>query len=302
MTTPHSHVPAGTIVVGVDGSDGSLRALTWATAQALLEHRALTLVHGLGPAGTAWAGQVGLDHRVLLDALRQDGTAILDAAREHVRTKAPDVEVHEVLHISDPREVLLEMSREAGMVVLGSRGRGTLRSLLLGSVSVSVTKHAHCPVVVLRPAERGTVRNGVLVGVDGTARSREVLEFAYRIAAARDLPLTVLHSYWYGAVLVEGIPQGLTSESELEEQRLLLAETVAGMAEKFPEVRARAELAHGLADDCLVRASARMDLVVVGAHAGGVRTQLTRGSVASSVVEHARTTVAVVPSRSDDDA
>lgn len=298
MTTAHSHVPAGSIVVGIDGSDSANRALDWATAQAVLEHRPLCLVHGLGPAGTAWAGQVGLDHQVLLDALRQDGSAILEAARQHVLAKASDVDVHEVLHISDPREVLLELSADASMVVLGSRGRGSIRSLLLGSVGVAVSKHARCPVVVLRPAHRGAVRNGVLVGVDGTEMSRDVLEFAYRVAAGRDLPLTILHSYGYGAVLVEGIPQGLGADPELEEQQVLLAETVAGMAEKFPEVRARTELAHGPAADCLVRGSERMDLVVVGAHAGGLRTRVTRGSVAASVVEHACSAVAVVPTRS----
>jgi len=225
------------------------------------------------------------------------GTAILETARKHVAAKAPDLEIHDVLHVSDPREVLLELSRNASIVVLGSRGRGSVRSLLLGSVGVAVSKHAHCPVVVLRPAQVGAVRNGVLVGADGTERSREVLEFAYRIAAARDLPLTVLHSYWNAAALVEGIPQGLAAETQLEEQRLLLAESVAGLAEKFPEVRVRTELAHGSADDCLVGAAQRMDLVVVGAHYGGPLSRLTRGSVAASVVEHSPCTVAVVPTR-----
>lgn len=298
MTTPHPHVPAGCIVAGVDGSDSASRALDWATDQAVVEHRPLAIVHGLGPAGFAWAGQVGLDPQALLDALRLGGTVVLDAARQQVLDRAPDIELHEVLHDSDPREVLLEMSRTASMMVLGSRGRGALRSLLLGSVGVALTKHALCPVVVLRPAHGGVVRNGVLVGVDGTVRSREVLEFAYRIAAARDLPLTVLHSYWHLVPLVEGVPQGLADADELEQQRLLLAETIAGMAEKFPEVRVQTEIAHGLAGDCLIRESNRMDLVVVGAHAGGFRTQITRGSVAASVVEHACSAVAVVPTRS----
>lgn len=295
MTTPHPHIPAGSIVVGVDGSESGTRALDWATNQALLEHRPLTLAHGLGPAGLAWAGQVGLDQQVLLDALAMGGTEILEAARRHVAAQAPDLEIHDVLHVLDPREVLLELSLTASMVVLGSRGRGSVRSLLLGSVGVAVSKHAHCPVVVLRPARTGAVRNGVLVGADGTQRSREVLEFAYRIAAARDLPLTVLHSYWDATALVEGIPQGNAAEEQLEEQRLLLAESVAGMAEKFPEVRAQTEVVPGPAGDCLVDAAQRMELVVVGAHYGGRLSRFTRGSVAAAVVEHSPCTVAVVP-------
>lgn len=297
MTTSLSHVPAGSIVVGVDGSESGHRALDWATAQAVLERRPIVLVHGLGPAGTAWAGQVGLDHEALLDALRLGGSALLDAARRQVLVKGPDVEVHDVLHVSDPREVLLELSERANMVVLGSRGRGPVRSLLLGSVGVAVMKHAHCPVVVLRPAQPGLVRNGVLVGCDGTERSREVLEFAYRVAAARDLPLTVLHSWSAPVPLVEGVPSDLSADTSYQEELRLLAESVAGMGEKFPEVRVRTELAHGPADACLVRAAQRMDLVVVGAHQGSPLAYLTRGSVAASVVEHARCAVAVVPAR-----
>ena len=59
------------------------------------------------------------------------------------------------------------------MVVLGSRGRGPMRTLLLRSVGVAVTKHAECPVVVVRPGNRGLVRNGVLVGADGSEHSQE---------------------------------------------------------------------------------------------------------------------------------
>lgn len=296
MITPHPHAPAGSIVVGVDGSESGTRALDWAAGQALLEHRPLTLAHGLGPAGMAWAGQAGLDAQVLLDAMRVSGTAVLEAARKHVVAQAPDLQIYDLLHVSDPREVLLELSYDASMVVLGSRGLGAIRSLLLGSVGVAVSKHAHCPVVVLRPAQAGAARDSVLVGIDGTERSQEVLEFAYRIAAARDLPLTVVHCYWNTAI-VAGIPQGLGDASELEEQRLLLAESVAGMAEKFPDVRVQSQVAHSHADDYLIRAASRNDLVVVGDHHGGPLSHLTRGSVAASVAEHAPCTVAVVPVR-----
>src|SRR6478736_648774 len=77
------------------------------------------------------------------------------------------------------------------MVVLGSRGRGRVSSLLLGSVGVAVVGHATCPVVVRRPA-RDRVRRGVLVGTDLTDDSRPALEFAYGLASVRHLTLTVL--------------------------------------------------------------------------------------------------------------
>ncbi|MCW2794499.1 MAG: UspA domain protein [Nocardioides sp.] len=292
-------IPSGSIVVGLDGSPSSTQALDWAIDQAGLEHRPLTLAHGVGPGQTLWLGQSGFDHRLVVTAMREDGQAVLDAAREHVAARAPGIEVHQTLRLADPREALLELAREAAMVVLGSRGRGPVRSLLLGSVSVAVSRHAPCPVVVLRPHNRGAIRQGVLVGADGTASSGTTLEFAYRVASQRHLPLTVMHCFWDLRSITAGPAMVLAGEPDLEAERLLLAESVSGLGEKFPDVHVTTELARGMADDCLVRAAERMDLVVVGRHLHSPVSGLVRGSVASAVLEHAPSIVAVVPDPRD---
>ncbi len=288
-------IPSGTIVVGVDGSPSSERALDWAIEQAGLEHRPLTLAHGVGPGHTAWMDQSGFDHRLVLDAMHEDARAVLDAARAQVTQRAPALEVHEVLRLADPRQTLFELSEEAEMVVVGSRGRGPVSTLLLGSVSVAVVRHASCPVVVLRPLNRGEVRRGVLVGADGTARSLPTLEFAYRQASLRNLPLTVMHCFWDARSAAAG--SGLVGAGgvDLEDERRVLAESVSGMGEKFPEVHVTTELARGMADDCLIRAGQRMDMVVVGSHLKHPTSGALYGSVAAAVVEHASCIVAVVP-------
>lgn len=288
-------IPSGSIVVGVDGSPSAQRALEWAIDQAVLEHRPLALVHGVGPGSTVWMDQAGFDHRTALEAMHDDAQLILTGAHTQVTRRAPDVEVHEVLRTSDPREALLEISQHAAMIVLGSRGRGPIKSLLLGSVSVAITRHAACPVVVLRPRNLGIVRSGVLVGADGTPSSLPTLEFAYRQASLRGLPLTVMHCFWdvRGANLGAGIVAD--DEPNLEGERLLLAESVSGMGEKFPDVNVRTELARGLPDDCLIKAADRMDMVVVGFHRQHRVPGMVYGSVASAVVEHASSIVAVVP-------
>ncbi len=288
-------IPSGTIVVGVDGSPSAARALEWAIDQAVHEHRPLTLVHGVGPTGVVWIEQSGPDHRVALDAVREDARKVLDDALAAVHHRAPGLEVHEALRVADGRQALLEESKDAAMVVVGSRGRGPVKSLLLGSVGVAVTRHAACPVVVVRPNNPGLVRQGVLVGVDGTAPATETLEFAYRMASLRGLPLTVMHCFWDARPIspVDEAIGGTTAD--LEDQRLLLAESVSGMTEKFPDVHVRTELTRGLADEALVRAGAHMDLVVVGAHHGSTMSEIVYGSVAASVVEHASCPVAVVP-------
>ncbi len=149
--------------------------------------------------------------------------------------------------------------------------------------------------MVLRPHNAGTVRRGILVGADGTERSSTTLEFAYRQASLRGLPLTVMHCFW--DVRSATIGSGIVADDEpdLEVKRELLSMSVSGMTEKFPDVPVRKVLARGLADKCLVAAAETMDMVVVGARERGSLAGMVYGSVASAVVEHASSIVAVVP-------
>lgn len=288
-------IPAGTIAVGVDGSPSSERALTWAVEQAVADHRALTLVHAVGPVGAVWMDQAGYDTRIGLRAMQTHSQELLAKAHEEVEGKAPGLAVHEMLRVADPRNLLLEVSRKSAMVVIGSRGRGPVRSLLLGSVGVAVTRHGECPIVVVRPGNPGLVRRGVLVGVDGTERSLLPLEFAFRQASQRQLPLTVLHAFYDVRATVTSPHLVLERGADLEEKRLLLAETISGMREKYPDVPVTTELALGLADECMVKMAERMNLVVVGSHHGGAAAEFLFGSVPATVVEHATCPVAVVP-------
>lgn len=285
---------AGTVVFGVDGSESAGHALAWAVDQAVAERRALTLVHAISPLTALRWDQADGGSR-LEEATQREGLELLGVARKAVAERAPDLEVREVLRVMDSRALLLALSEEAAMVVLGSRGRGPIRSLLLGSVGVALSRHARCPVVIHRPSNPGTVRRGVLVGIDGSQDSRSVLEFAFSQASVLGLPLTVLYSFWDAQAAVAGAHRVDVHAREFEEQRLLIAESVSGMGEKFPDVRVDTELARGYPGDCLVRAGAQMHMVVVGAHRGGAASGFVFGSTATTVVEHATCAVAVVP-------
>ena len=190
------HSKSGSIVVGVDGSPHAARALLWAIKQATVEHRRLTLAHSINSASPAFIDAAIVDSRSSRSILEMAGQQVLDEARSTVEETAPDLEVHEAFALADPRDVLLQLSEKADMLVVGSRGRGRVRSLLLGSVSAALVQHAHCPVVVVRPEHDDVVRNGILVGFDASPESRPVLEFAYREAHLHQLPLTVLECLW----------------------------------------------------------------------------------------------------------
>lgn len=265
----------GCVVAGVDGSEHATRALRWAADQADLEGRSLALV-----------------------AVGESAVQSLTDAMAAARALHPDLEVRALAASGDPRQVLMDASDRAHLLVLGSRGRGAVASLLLGSVSSAVSAHAGCPVVVCRPVSDEVHRLGIVVGADGTAESRPVIEFAYRQASLRGLPLTVLHSFWDAAAAVAQYDESRGREPhhpDLEDLRASLSASVAGLAEVYPDVTVALTLRHGFADEALSPRHGGWDMVVVGRHPMTSLDRLLTGSVATSVLERARAPVAVVP-------
>lgn len=265
----------GAIVVAFDGSEHADRAVRWAVEQASLEHRRLAVV-SVGDKA---------------DMLAEDAVAA-------ARLGHPDLAVTGWALSGDPRQVLLDASRYAYLLVVGSRGRGAVKTMLLGSVSAEVSAHAACPVVVCRPAADGDAQAGVVVGADGTPESLPVIEFAYRQACLRDLPLTVLHSFWDAAAAVAQYHEARgqkADEPDLEDLRATLSASVAGLAEKYPDVPVTLTLKYGFADEALSPRHGGWALIVVGHHPMTSLGRLVTGSIATSVIERAHTTVAVVP-------
>ena len=288
-------VPRGSVVVGVDGSPASERAVPWAARQAALEHRPVALVHAASPTvATTWMGSPGFNSATVLQAMEDSGRAQLQAAAAAVHEQEPGVEVYRVLDRRDPRDALLALAGHAAMVVVGSRGHGPMVSMLLGSVSLAVSQHASCPVVVVRhDGEEGD--GGIVVGADGTVRSDAAVGFAFRQASLRSLPLTVVHAFW--SEQDEGYPSEARDyeQADLEDMRLLLAESIAGPEADFPEVKVSLHVERGIPDSVLLHACRSADLVVVGTHPTNAVYDLLAGEVSRSVLGHAHCPVAVVP-------
>ncbi len=294
----HQTISPGSIVVGIDGSSSSRRALGWAARQAALEHRPLALLHAahLGAAGDALRDRVpGTEVGRVLEDLAASGRALLCTAADQVRREEPEVELQEVLSTDDPRELLLAGAATAAMTVVGSRGRGPVKSLFLGSVSLAVSKHAAGPVVIVRETGSQVADGGVVVDVDGTVDCLPAIELAYRTAALRSLPLTALHVFWDAVHRESEVHVVRDDEDVLGDVRALLSESVAGMRERYPEVEDRLVLERGFRDRQLIRAAETAALVVVGARHRGRVDDFLHASVAATVVELARCDVVVVP-------
>lgn len=141
-----THERGERIVVGVDGSECSRRALAWAARQAELTGARLVVV-------TVWEFPVNLGWSLPWPEdfdPAADAASILDECVTDVLGSAPAVELETAVREGHPAPVLTQFSADATLVVVGSRGHGEFTGMLLGSVSEFLTTHAHCPVVVVR--------------------------------------------------------------------------------------------------------------------------------------------------------
>jgi nucleotide-binding universal stress UspA family protein len=292
-------IPAGSIVVGTDGSDHAERAVVWAARQAHAEARPLDIVHAYGRVGVgelAWLGTPGLDQNVLGRALHEAGETLVAEAREIAVLEAPGLVVRTHVLETDARDALVEASTSAHLVVLGSRGRGPLRTMVLGSVSHSVARLARCPVVVCRPQELREGRHEVLVGAEGSVASLPVIEFAFQQASLHHLPLVVMHGFVDPTLAARSGEGGTPAEpSDVVELKMLLSESVAGLREKYPDVEVDLQLSQGLVDQCLLHEAPEAELLIVGRSDVSAWSRLLYSSCALAVLERARTTVVVVP-------
>jgi nucleotide-binding universal stress UspA family protein len=287
----------GSIVVGVDGSEAAAAALDWAVRQAALEGRTLIVVHACGVPGAMQDFEDIVAHE---RGLRSVGRSIAREAVRDARLADPTIGVESVVTMGHAEKVLTEAAESAAMLVVGARGRGTVASALLGSVSATVAREAHCPVVVVRTFDvppSGLEERPVVVGVDGSPVSSAAVEFGFRMASVRGAPLTLLHATWDVREQASSVLD-LRSYSEKvnldEEEERLVAETVAGLCEKYPDVPVTETYRRGEPVRRLVEASRNASLVVVGSRGRRLLATTLLGSVSRGVAERAFSPVAVV--------
>jgi nucleotide-binding universal stress UspA family protein len=283
------------VVVGVDGSPGARAALVWAMTDAARRGARLEVVSAF-PVEVYWADPILIDER-RIEAVRADteghARALVDEVRTQTDGKAVDVDV-----VAAPGPVahgLLAAAEGAELLVVGSRGRGAVRSTVLGSVALHAVTHARCPVVVVHPgADVAPVRPRVVVGVDGSDGSREALARAVAEAGRLDADVTAIaaysvRTYWSGAYQAAVPPVERLREAVRSQAEGMVAEVGA-------PPRVAVLPVEGPAGDALVRAADGAELLVVGSRGRGAVRGMLLGSVALHCVIHAPCPVMVVPS------
>jgi nucleotide-binding universal stress UspA family protein len=288
------------IVVGVDGSPSSDSAVRWAAREAAMRNVPLGIFHlietppwGLvSPSDGSLPPVVGDN-----EWQKAEGAEIISAAVKIAQESTDDatrLRVHAEIYFAATMPTLVGLSKYAQMMVVGRRGRGQVRSLLLGSVGSGLVHHAHCPVALIHTdssvAALDLSQRPVVVGIDGSPTSELATALAFDEASRRQVRLVALHSWCHGDA--ERVPS-LEWSAQEEIAREALAERLAGWRERYPDVAVDRKIAYNSPASHLLKEAESAQLVVVGSRGRGGFSGMLLGSVSNSVVQAAKVPVIV---------
>jgi len=289
MSSAQQHGPAGAVVVGVDGSESALEAVRWAAREAERRAASLLLLHAIDVSGAYATVAAAPMLAQLEEEWRAEGTELLAAAQEAARKVAP-VEVDTQVDSGSPAGALRFASRSARLLVVGAEGSGMAAAL--GSVTLAVTGHAECPIVVVRGTTAGADQDRpVVVGVDGGPLSDTALAHAFDAAAQRDVGLTAVH-VWSDSDMQRRHLRRLFDfkpwDRMRDEEERVLAERLAGWSERYPSTTVRRVVEHNDPARSLVEHSGAAQLVVVATRGRGGFAGLALGSTGLRLIQQAQ--------------
>lgn len=282
------------IVAGVDGSDASASAARWAAAMAARLGSPLPLASAIRePAAYVGEPLLAIPAEVWEEEKRTV-EGLLSGLAASIGKAHPSLTVTtSVDPAAMPGPMLIELSHTARMLVVGNSGAGLVSTILLGSTAKAVADKAACPVVIWREGTQGADAP-ITVGVDGGATGEIALERAFEVASHFSAPLIAVHTW--NASAAHGIvafPEFTDWAGVEREEAAVLAESLAGWTDKYPDVAVERVVHQGNATKTLVDRSARSQLVVVGSRGRGVLARTFLGSTSSNLAHHGQCPVMI---------
>ncbi|ANW65046.1 hypothetical protein BCA37_16895 [Mycobacterium sp. djl-10] len=293
------------VVVGVDGSALSTAAVTWAAREARMHGLPLMLVY-VAPTlpidseaaltAAELADFTDTEHARAREVLEQACETATQAITTDGAPPRPAVEVIDGPVLS----TLVELSRRAALMVVGSRGLGAVSRALLGSVSTGLVHHAQCPVAIVHSNDAGgpAPSDGpVVVGVDGSPTSDSATALAFEEAHLRGVDLVAVHAWTDMGPI--GFPPSNWSPIEWrnikEREEKVLTERLRSWRGRFPTVAVIPRVVCDQPASRLLEAARGAQLLVVGSRGRGGFAGLLLGSVSATVAGAATVPVIVVP-------
>ena len=273
------------VVVGIDASKNSEEALFWAAECAVGVGADLEIVYALDHSG--W----GLDAQTH-SAVEQEARALLSSRGALVGHRHPALVVRTDVAVESLAKALIDASRQAVLLVVGSGRVARFGGPLISSRSYQVAAAAHCPVAVV-PAIPPDGAHGVVVGVDGSPSSVEAVALAAAEADRLGEELRVVHAWTDPAFLTDSYMIAGFSLRVREEERVILAEAVAGLARRYPDLRVDEVLVEGAPGEVILAESENARLIVVGNRGRKGLARILLGSASHEVLLGARCPVIV---------
>lgn len=286
MTTP--------VIAGIDGSRPGRRAAEYAAATATRRGAGLELVHAF-TWPLIYPPLLPEEEQAPYPLPRMRARKLLDDAATAVAADHPNLRIDTTLVDGHAAGALVDASRRGRLLVVGHRGIGGFEEMLVGSVGVYTSVHAHCPVVVVRgttPADGAPV----VVGVDGSPAARAAARVAFDEARLRGVDLIAALAWppartWPQAEAAAGVP---AHPHEVDP----IAVTLAGIVEEYPDVKVRTEVLHGdSAPATLIALASELGagLLVAGSRGVGGFRGLLMGGTCRALIDHAPCPVLVLP-------
>ncbi len=292
------------IVVGADGSGASQAAVRWAAHEATMRHVPLTVVHvetPLAVAASTLAWPAGRVPEEVLEVQENEARRVIADAvtlAESSAGTATRPTINDELFFGRPVPTLIDLSKDAQLIVVGCHGRTGRHRRMLGSVGNGLIHHAHCPVAVVHDevssALESSSRMPVLLGVDGSRASESATAIAFDEASWRGVDLMALH-VWSDADMCAAV--GMDASAVQSSAQKTLAESLAGWHDRYPDVTVHhlVEFEHPVRH--LLKQSERAQLVVVGSHGRGGFAGMLLGSVGAAVAQAAHVPVIIARRR-----
>jgi nucleotide-binding universal stress UspA family protein len=289
--------PLAGIVVAVDGSTASDAAVRWATHEAMLRVVPLRLMHVVSAPTVTYA--VAPVPVTMERWQKEQARQIIGAAAELVRQVAENAGRSVNLAGTDIVDgptitTLIDLSKDTGMIVVGSRGHGAFRRGLLGSVSTALVHHAQCPISVIHDAPTPRHDAPVVLGVDGSLVSERATGIAFEEAARRSVELIAVHA-WSDTTLIaahawgdSGLLAAADWAAVSARAEALLAERMASWQSKYPGVAVRRVVVCDRPAHFLVEESENAQVLVVGSHGRGGFAGMLLGSVSTKLAHTVR--------------
>jgi nucleotide-binding universal stress UspA family protein len=289
----------GTIVVGVDESEEAGLALRWAAREARLLGADLTVVNVGQPLDFAVpAGALSVPDITRGDELEDDASHVLETALAEASDELGGIEVSTKVLDGSVAGRLVEVARNAELLVVGSRGRGGVRGLVLGSVSQQCAHHSQCPLVIVRkPAVTADdARRTIVVGVDGSPGSEAALHWAFAEAERRSADVLAVHAWSLPATASVAYVPSESMDAIRDAAIATLADVVRRASERHRSVTCEQVVVNGPSAVALVAAAQEAALLVVGTRGRGGFAGLLLGSVSQHCAHHAPCPIVIVPS------